>query len=40
MQKSLLGGKSLPSLSSAAIDNFSAALAFHARPEAMILLSF
>jgi hypothetical protein len=36
----LLGAKNLPSLSSAAIDHFAAAFGFHARPEAMIFLSF
>jgi hypothetical protein len=34
------GAESLSSLSSSAIDNFTAALGFHARPEAMVFLSF
>jgi hypothetical protein len=34
------GGKVLSALSSSAIDHFTAALALHARPEAMVLLSF
>ncbi len=34
------GGQSFSSLSSAAIDNLTAALGFHARPEAMVLFSF
>ena len=34
------GGKILSSLSSSAINNFPAALCFHARPEAMIFFSF
>jgi hypothetical protein len=34
------GAESLSSLSSSAIDHFAAALGFHARPEAMVLLSF
>jgi hypothetical protein len=34
------GAESLSSLSSSAIDHFAAALGFHARPEAMVFLSF